>query len=329
MAKGKWADILPRLNVPEELVARKNLGQPCPRCGGNDRFAFTDKFGRGDGFCRKCGHLDAYTIAEQFGTSFIQTIAHLEVSFGICRVRDVQPASPPSRPYFARIWEQATKLNWGDPVVNYLQARGLHMGSLPSSIRFHPNLVFEDEQRAEPMQRITQPIRHPALVGMICDVAGKPIGMQRIYLDGRGGKAPVDSPKKGLGKVNQGGAIRLRTHCGHLGVAEGIETAEACFALYGIPTWACVTAAGMEKFQVPLEVTQLTIFGDVDRSFTGQKSALTLAHRCYGKVDVRIQWPDIEPCEPTREIDFLDVLASIRQEGCIPNQLLNFVKNPA
>ncbi len=50
-ARGHWAKILPALGVN----ILKNRHQPCPVCGGKDRFRFDDQEGRGTWFCNQCG----------------------------------------------------------------------------------------------------------------------------------------------------------------------------------------------------------------------------------------------------------------------------------
>lgn len=303
-ARGHWEEILPSLGVPTNVVDKKTrkAGYPCPRCGGKDRFSFTDKWERGDAHCRTCGHLDGYAVAEAYGTSFMETIAHLEERFGLTRDRVTMPSRPPEVPYHEKVWSQSRPIKRGDPAAAYLAARGLTLATLPSCLRYHPNLVYEEEGEGT-----TVSAKYPALVALIT-LSGKPIGLQRIYLDGHGGKAPVSSPKKGLGKVNQGGAVALRQHQGHLGVAEGIETAEACFELFNIPTWALVTAGNLAKFDLPDGVDRLTIFGDVDQSFTGQQAVFALAQKYCKKVKVEIQWPANHVSAPSRDVDFLDVL---------------------
>ena len=52
-AHGHWQEILPDLGVPHRALNGKH--QPCPACGGKDRFRFTDRHGDGDYFCSGCG----------------------------------------------------------------------------------------------------------------------------------------------------------------------------------------------------------------------------------------------------------------------------------
>ena len=53
LCKGHWPDILRRLGLLSS-AALAGRDQPCPTCGGHDRFRFTDK-GFGRWFCRGCG----------------------------------------------------------------------------------------------------------------------------------------------------------------------------------------------------------------------------------------------------------------------------------
>lgn len=54
LARGRWPDLLADLAglSPEQLTDRH---QPCPMCGGNDRYRFDDQDGTGSWFCNRCG----------------------------------------------------------------------------------------------------------------------------------------------------------------------------------------------------------------------------------------------------------------------------------
>lgn len=51
-AHGRWREILPQFGIPHGALNGKQ--QPCPSCGGRDRFVFDDRHGDGDYFCRRC-----------------------------------------------------------------------------------------------------------------------------------------------------------------------------------------------------------------------------------------------------------------------------------
>ncbi|TGG96427.1 MAG: hypothetical protein ERJ67_00820, partial [Aphanocapsa feldmannii 277cV] len=53
-ASGRWSELLSALTglAPEQL---SNRHQPCPLCGGRDRYRFDDRDGSGSWFCNQCG----------------------------------------------------------------------------------------------------------------------------------------------------------------------------------------------------------------------------------------------------------------------------------
>src|ERR1700674_5626756 len=61
-ASGNWMSILERLGVEHKVLGKRN--QPCPGCGGKDRFQFTDKYGDGNYICRGCGSGDGFALLE-------------------------------------------------------------------------------------------------------------------------------------------------------------------------------------------------------------------------------------------------------------------------
>jgi len=61
---GQWKPVLKRiLGLSEVQLTSK--GQPCPSCGGEDRYSFTDYQGRGDYFCRGCGPGDGWSLIQK------------------------------------------------------------------------------------------------------------------------------------------------------------------------------------------------------------------------------------------------------------------------
>ena len=53
-AHGRWPEILLHLGLEPRMI-KKRANMPCPFCGGEDRFQFTDKFREGNYHCRSCG----------------------------------------------------------------------------------------------------------------------------------------------------------------------------------------------------------------------------------------------------------------------------------
>ena len=203
----------------------------------------------------------------------------------------------------SRIWAEAAPLQPGDAVGRYLKGRGIKLDRWPEDLRTHAGLDYWEVDDAG------KPIRtgvFPCMLALIRSPEGRPAGIHRTWLKPDGsGKAPVEAPKKVL-KVRdlRGGSIRLfPPRDGVLGLAEGTETALSAYLLTGTPTWAALNAGGIERAELPEEITRVVIFADNDRSMTGQRAAAkaALRFRSEGR-GIRILIPD----EPGR--DFNDIL---------------------
>ena len=54
LTRGRWPDLLQQLGglSADQLT---DTHQPCPLCGGTDRYRFDDKDGSGSWYCNQCG----------------------------------------------------------------------------------------------------------------------------------------------------------------------------------------------------------------------------------------------------------------------------------
>ena len=148
----------------------------------------------------------------------------------------------------------------------YLRARGLTDPGCPDLL-FHPDLPDFDTRRGWPgliaLPRLEDGTRAP--------------GIHRTFLvDDGSAKGPAG--KKMLGSVADA-AVRLfaMPADGHLGIAEGIETALAAHALFGTAVWAALSADGLARFRWPEGTTRVTIYADAGDA--GRKAAATLSDR--------------------------------------------------
>lgn len=217
------------------------------------------------------------------GLDFKSAAQEIERAAGFIKPSTARPAQTDEDKIMAlrRLWKGSVPITVGDEVSRYLTGRGLPVPQC-SALRFHPNCFYRDDDISG---------RYPAMLALIQAPDGSGASIHRTYLtDGK--KALVASPKRIMpGLPISGGAVRLSPVGCHLGIAEGIETALACSAAFGVDTWAAVSAGGMESWIPPEGVTSVTIFGDNDASFTGQKAAYALAYRLHGlgiAVDVQI-----------------------------------------
>ena len=90
-----------------------------------------------------------------------------------------------------------------------------------------------------------------------------------------------------------------------LTVTEGVETALAVGQVTGWPTWAAVSASGLERLEWPSSVSELLICADHDVNGRGLQAAHVLARRALeAGFTVKLALP------PEPGTDWLDVLAS-------------------
>ena len=179
------------------------------------------------------------------------------------------------------IWNKAEPIK-GTETEAYLNHRGITDFNF-NDVRHHPKAKHYPSNQEFPM--------------MVVAVRKWPnndlIGIQRTYLmpDG-GGKAPVEDPKKSLGKI-AGGAVQLHEPAELLVVAEGVENALSVHQATGYPTWAVLGSANLQKLVIPETVKKIFIAADNDENGVGLNAARKAAAEYYktGIEDVRIVLP--------------------------------------
>lgn len=279
-AKDRWADILLACGVADSIVARRD--QPCPLCGGKDRFRFTDKNGEGGYYCHKCGPGDPFKLLQGVcGLDFLAALKRVESCVGSLPPQ-AQPVNRPTpermKQLARRIWEEASPVAQGDPVDRYLRQRGLALAAYPGSLRCHPALGYY--QSKPDAKRPTKVAEFPAMLARVQGQDGRAITLHRTYLeDGR--KASLPDAKKLLSTGVNGAAVRLFEVGEEVAVTEGIETALAVHLSTGKPVWSALSAGNMEKLWLPPTVRGVCIYADndADAEFDGQASAYVLARR--------------------------------------------------
>lgn len=296
-ARGRWSEVLNAVGVePRFLVNRHG---PCPICGGRDRFRYDNKNGDGTYFCNQCGAGNGWTLVRKVKGWDAKTAAE-EIERILGSRRNVGPVHIKPQASNAQRAEAIQALMreavYPGVVSAYLSRRGITVGS--PVLRGHARCPYFEERRRTGY--------YPAVIAPIVDEKGAIQSAHRIY------DADVPERKKMMPPITtvQGCAVRLFDADETLGIAEGIETALAAHELFGVPTWATLTAGGMQALPLPLGVNRLVIYADNDESMTGQLAAYNLAKRAaMAGVGVEVQIP------PRVGEDWLDVLVERERGG--------------
>lgn len=282
LARGRWEYLLPQLGIDRRFLVNKH--GPCPLCEGTDRFRYDDKDGDGRWFCNHCGGGNGFTLLmKRYNWSF-RTAAD--------EVEKAVVGAPPPKQAQAQVsdegWQRRRRNEYWSagasaPPRGYL-ARRSPGAPASAELRWHPRLAYAHADGRKSY--------HPALLARVRDQGGKPVNIHRTYLSDDGlRKADVPEAKRMMpGSVPLGSAIRLTQTAEEMGIAEGLETALSCYAMFGVPTWAAIDAHHLEHWEPPPVCKLLHIYGDHDGPpyYTGEFVAYSLAHRLVMRPDIRV-----------------------------------------
>ncbi|CAB5223118.1 TOPRIM domain containing protein [uncultured Caudovirales phage] len=280
-ARGKWKGILLSLGMDAKHLTGKH--GPCPLCGGSDRFRFDNKDGSGSYICGQCGAGSGMDLLKAFkGWEFRDAAQAVDEVLGNV------PSDPPGKPALSddnrrrlmnALWKASVPVEVDCPAGWYLSRRVPGWQNCPD-LRFAESAPVPGGGTS------------PALLALVRDHAGNPATIHRTFLTLAGEKAGMENPRAMMpGELPESIAVHLSPAAEVMGIAEGIETALAAQAKFGVPCHAALTAGFMAKWQPPEGVKRVVIFGDCDQSYTGQAAAYTLAHRLSRKLQVEVRIP--------------------------------------
>jgi P4 family phage/plasmid primase-like protien len=323
-SKGKWKLIISEL-IPEfsEALDKAGTHVPCPIHGGKDGFRFYKDFEEtGGGVCNTCGYFPngfkliawAKNCSLQEARAMVKKFLAKKSSRTRAKAKKIKIKSHKMPITISKkestLYRSITKGFKKDSegvISKYLKSRNLKV-PVPSCVRFHPKLSLYGENRKFGDS-------FPAMVFPISK-NGEPIGLHITYLAPDGSnKAPVPNPKITIkrwdNKSLSGGSIALMEYDGteRLILAEGVETALACYQATGWVTWACGNTSLMKNVNIPNEVNQVYTACDLDELNAGVKAAEFLGERMMS-VDKEVFL--VVPAGPIpkekKSLDWLDVL---------------------
>lgn len=314
-AQGRWREILLAMGVEAKLLT--NRGSECPVCGGKDRFRFDDKDGHGTWFCNQSHGTESANPNGSAGAGFallmdlkrcdfpeaarlVETIIGTDSAPAAPRPTALKADAAAEHAEVLALWRGGQRLTPDDPAGRYIQRR---LGKFVDSraLRFHPAIPYGETTRA-------------GMLSAYVDLNGDLAGLQRTFLTDAGEKATMRNPRMTIGKLPDGGAVRLmRLEPKHtaLGIAEGVETAMSASIMFGLPVWAALNSGRLMLWDPPEGFKAIVIFGDNDANKDGQKAAFTLANRLEitRKIMTQVEIP------PDVATDWNDVLAAKRRSA--------------
>ena len=212
-----------------------------------------------------CGLVDFRDVAQE---------ARRFLSLPQPQSRPAWPYEPTDSPPVSRsACERARRLfSMGKPLHGtladaYLRQRGILRASAHAALRFHPSCYYRDLVSGTTTS-------YPALIAAVTDGSGMITGVQRTYLAASGlipeggGKAPVDDPRRALGRL-LGNAVRFRMPVNApvpvIVAGEGLETMlSLSHVMPDMPLVAALTANHLAAFRFPPGGVRLYIAADAD-----------------------------------------------------------------
>jgi phage/plasmid primase-like uncharacterized protein len=270
---------------------------PCPKCGGNDRFAVNIR--KNVFNCRGCQtggdviglvrFLDNCTFFEAVTnlTGEYRTRGYVAQRQGHQRQQDNHEYAAGQLAKAVGLWRHAAPIS-GTLAEQYLrEARGYH-GPMPSTLR---SLPANGSYPAAMVAAFGIPGEPEPGVLDISDDALTGIHLTRLTADGR----KQDGKAKTFLGLSSGSPIVLAPVNDLLGlaIAEGVEDALSAHEVTGLGAWAAGAAGRMPALAavIPDYVEAITIYAHEDHP--GQRDARSLAEKIYARhgetIEIRIE----------------------------------------
>lgn len=197
----------------------------------------------------------------------------------------VGPAQQPAPSKRVRLEIARQLWSEGRPIAGSLSEAYLRRRGVPSrsaALRHHPGVpaaVYAGRGR-----------RCPAMLAAVAAADGELTAVELVYLAPSGAAARLALPRKTIGLLPPGSAVRLHPAAPRMVVGEGVATTLSAGLRFGLPAWALLSTSNLRAWRPPPGVAFVVIAADRGRD--GERSALTLADalRALG-VRGAIRWP--------------------------------------
>ena len=278
-----WISTLMSYGIAASYLTGKATS--CPVCGGDDRFTYDNRHGRGDWVCRKCNDgdpmggdgLQLITRVNRIGLfKLMRELTGGAPSSSKRAVADFKAPRPKRKasPAFVEkrltdMWNAARPQATGDLSMRYLQERVPGLTAGPSRALRLGMLEYRHDRKVLG--------EWPGILARFELPDGRLGTLHRTFLDPvTPAKASIVSPDGEIldVKLNDmtlnplaGGAVRLMQPVdGEIGVGEGLETVYGGFMETGVPVWNCLNRVLLSQFVVPegLGIKVVHIFMDFD-----------------------------------------------------------------
>lgn len=168
----------------------------------------------------------------------------------------------------ARLWDAGAPIGAESPAALHLARRAVAPGlASPAALRAHPAAPASAYRDRGP--------RRPALMAAVRDAGGDLTAVEITYLDGMGRRsATARPPRKVVGVLPPGCAVRLADAAPEMVVGEGVFTTLSAMRRFGRPGWALLSTGNLRRWAPPPGVRRVLVAGD--RGADGERSALAL-----------------------------------------------------
>lgn len=195
-----------------------------------------------------------------------------------------------------KLWSEAGPLSAGTPAARHCRARGV---TVPledlAGLRAHaaaPVAVYRPDRR-----------HSPALLAAAQDPGGALTAVEITYLTEGGLRRRMATPRKVVGALPAGAAVRLAPAADEMLVAEGVFTALAAMEIFGRPGWALLGAHNLARWSPPEGVSRVIVAADNGPVGVAAAAKLAASLRAAG-VEAHVRRP------PAPYGDWNDVQAS-------------------